>query len=75
MTTSSTSGVDLNAFTEVASKDIHKSQRKPQPKTKQPRLRRGMMMRLPLCLLQILFLTWVTSIEHYWVNLRERPSP
>ncbi len=25
-----------------------------------------------LCLLRILFLTWVTSIEHYWVTLRER---
>jgi hypothetical protein len=30
------------------------------------------MMRLPLSLLQILFLTRVTSIEHYWVILRER---
>jgi hypothetical protein len=28
-----------------------------------------MMMRLPL---QILFLTWVSSIEHYWVILAER---
>ena len=31
-----------------------------------------MMMRLPLSLLQILFLTWVSSIEHYWVILAER---
>ena len=29
-------------------------------------------MRLPLSLLQILFLTWVSSIEHYWVILAER---
>ena len=29
-------------------------------------------MRLLLCLLRILFLAWVTSIEHYWVTLRER---
>lgn len=31
-----------------------------------------MMMRLLLCLLQILFLMWVSLIEHYWVILRER---
>jgi hypothetical protein len=31
-----------------------------------------MMMRLLLCSLRILFLTWVSSIEHYWVNLPER---
>jgi hypothetical protein len=31
-----------------------------------------MMMRLLLCLLQILFLTWVSSMEHYWVTLAER---
>jgi hypothetical protein len=31
-----------------------------------------MMMRLLLSLLQILFLTRVTSIEHYWVTLGER---
>jgi hypothetical protein len=30
------------------------------------------MLRLPLSLLQILFLTRVTSIEHYWVILSER---
>src|ERR1700681_3201876 len=42
------------------------------PAKKQPRLRRGMMMRLPISSLQILFLTWVTSIEHYWVTLRKR---
>ncbi len=29
-------------------------------------------MRLPLCLLQILFLTWVSLIEHYWIILGER---
>jgi hypothetical protein len=29
-------------------------------------------MRLSLSLLQILFLTRVTSIEHYWVILSER---
>jgi hypothetical protein len=29
-------------------------------------------MRLLLCLLQILFLMWVSLIEHYWVILRER---
>ena len=29
-------------------------------------------MRLLLCSLRILFLTWVSSIEHYWVNLPER---
>jgi hypothetical protein len=33
-----------------------------------------MMMRLLLCLLQILFLMWVSLIEHYWVILRERRS-
>jgi hypothetical protein len=31
-------------------------------------------MRLLLCLLQILFLMWVSLIEHYWVILRERRS-
>jgi hypothetical protein len=32
-------------------------------------------MRLLLCLLQILFLMWVSLIEHYWVILRERRRP
>jgi hypothetical protein len=31
-----------------------------------------MMMRLPPSLLQILFLTRITSIEHYWVILGKR---
>ena len=34
-----------------------------------------MMMRLLLSLLRILFLPRVTSIEHYWVTLRERRGP
>ena len=32
-------------------------------------------MRLPISSLQILFLKWVTSIEHYWVTLRKRRGP
>ncbi len=68
MTTSNTFGVGLNAFTEVPPRHPQLAAKA----KKQPRLRRGMMMRLPISSLQILFLTWVTSIEHYWVTLRER---
>jgi hypothetical protein len=68
--TFNTSGVGLNTFPEVLPR--HRRVATKAAAEKQPRLRRGMMLRLPLSLLQILFPTWVSSIEHYGVILAER---